>query len=51
MLPAATIERNPYLTPAFSRHGGHVGFMGGTPWAPSFWAEEVAASFLTETLV
>jgi hypothetical protein len=51
MLPTATIERNPYLTPAFSRRGGHVGFMGGTPWAPSFWAEEVAASFLTETLV
>ncbi len=46
-LPRAAVARNPYLVPGFSRDGGHVGFISGTPWAPRFHAEEAAARFLS----
>ena len=41
---------NPCLTPEFSRHGGHVGFVSGRPWALDLWAERRAARFLAGCL-
>lgn len=49
-LPHRAIAKNPHLVPAISSHGGHVGFITGTPWAPRFIAEESAAEFLADTL-
>jgi predicted alpha/beta-fold hydrolase len=45
-IPRAAARENPCITAAFTEHGGHVGFVGGTPWAPEFWAEAEAARFL-----
>ena len=45
-LPRREIEANPHLAAAFTGAGGHVGFIGGPPWAPDFWAEREAARFL-----
>lgn len=45
-LPHAAVRDNPWLTAAFAEHGGHVGFIGGQPWAPELWAEREAARFL-----
>ena len=50
-IPRDAVARNPNLIPAFTRQGGHVGFIsGGTPWAPVFWAERLAAEFLAAHL-
>lgn len=49
-LPRDAIARNPFLVPVITRHGGHVGFIGGPPWAPRFWAEAEAARFLAARL-
>jgi predicted alpha/beta-fold hydrolase len=48
-LPRAAMERNPYIVPRLSRHGGHVGFIAGALHAPRFYAEETAAHFLANT--
>lgn len=50
-LPRDAVARNPHLIPAFSRHGGHVGFICGTPHTPHHHAEESAASFLADALL
>jgi uncharacterized protein len=44
--PAEVLEENPFLVDGFTRRGGHVGFVEGSPWKPRFWAEEQAARFL-----
>jgi hypothetical protein len=31
-----------------SRHGGHVGFVGGAPWKPRYWLEERIPEFIDE---
>ncbi len=49
-VPRAAARDNPFITAAFTEHGGHVGFVAGTPWAPQFWAEAEAARFLGEQL-
>jgi predicted alpha/beta-fold hydrolase len=49
-VPFAAIRANPRITAAITRRGGHVGFLGGRPWAPTFWAEEEAARFLAGVL-
>jgi predicted alpha/beta-fold hydrolase len=49
-LPLDVIARNPNLTPVITERGGHVGFIGGAPWRPVYWAEEEAARFLYERL-
>ncbi|MET0395566.1 MAG: hydrolase [Longimicrobiaceae bacterium] len=49
-VPRAAARANPHITAAFTEHGGHVGFVAGTPWAPEFWAEAEAARFLGEQL-
>lgn len=45
-IPHAAIDGNPVLHKAFVPHGGHVGFIGGPPHRPRFWAEREAARFL-----
>lgn len=45
-IPLAAAARNPCITAVVTDHGGHVGFIGGPPWAPQFWAEAEAARFL-----
>jgi predicted alpha/beta-fold hydrolase len=49
-IPHAAVAANPWLAAAFTAHGGHVGFIGGPPWAPRFWAEAEAARFLAARL-
>jgi len=46
-LPRDQVRDNPWLSAAFTQHGGHVGFIGGPPWRPRFWAESEAARFLS----
>ena len=55
-LPAASIpvdeaERNPAVHLALETRGGHVGFLEGSPWRPSFWGDEEAARFLADALL
>ena len=46
-LPRDAVRRNPAPVAAFTRRGGHVGFVGGAlPWRPRFWREAEAARFL-----
>ena len=45
-IPHEVIAANPVLHPAFTQHGGHVGFVAGPPRRPRFWAEREAARFL-----
>jgi predicted alpha/beta-fold hydrolase len=49
--PREQVDANPHLTAVLTEHGGHVGFVEGPPWAPSFWAEGTAAAFLAGHLV
>lgn len=51
-VPRDAARENPFVVEGFTRHGGHVGFVGGgAPWAPEFWAEAEAARFLHDVLV
>ena len=39
------------IEPLFTRHGGHVGFVGGPhPWSPRYWAEERMLEWLEHRL-
>ena len=49
-VPRGVADSNPQLTEAFTARGGHVGFVGGQPWAPELWAEREAARFVTAHL-
>jgi len=49
-IPRAQAQGHPWLHLALQRLGGHVGFLGGTPRSPTFWAEEEGARFLAEHL-
>jgi len=44
-------QENPYLLPSFQPKGGHVGFVAGGPWRPTFWAESTAADYLRHQLL
>jgi uncharacterized protein len=46
--PHAAVAANPWLHAVVTPQGGHVGFIDGPPWRPTFWAERVAARFLAE---
>ena len=48
--PWAAVRSNHWLQAEITDGGGHVGFVGGTPWRPTFWAEREAARFLAEEL-
>lgn len=51
-LPRDAVRRNPALIAAFTKRGGHVGFVSGAlPWRPRFWAEAEAARFLQYRLL
>ena len=41
---------NPFLTTEFSRRGGHVGFVAGSPWRPQYYAERRVGEFLEAVL-
>lgn len=49
-IPLEALAANPHVAAALPERGGHVGFLGGTPWRPAFWAEEEAARFLAANL-
>jgi uncharacterized protein len=49
--PYAAVSANPCLHAVVTPTGGHVGFIEGWPWAPSFWAEREAARFLADRLL
>jgi predicted alpha/beta-fold hydrolase len=49
-VPPPELTTNPLIEGVFPRSGGHVGFVGGSPWAPEFWAERTAAEFLAAKL-
>jgi len=49
-VPTEAIRTNPCLIDGVTEKGGHVGFIGGSPWRPIFWAEREAARFLAERL-
>jgi len=50
-VPHAAVAGNPFLCAAFTRAGGHVGFVqGSSPLSARFWAEREAARFLASEL-
>ena len=49
-IPHDAIAANPVLHAALVRHGGHVGFIAGSPRRPWFWAEREAARFLATAI-
>ncbi len=49
-VPRQAVRANPALCAAFTPEGGHVGFLGGLPWRPRFWADEEAARYLAAAL-
>jgi uncharacterized protein len=49
-LPRQAFAQNASIEARVARHGGHVGFVTGPPWAPGFWAEEEAARFVAAQL-
>ncbi len=50
VIPVDEIRRNRHLNLEITPHGGHVGWVGGSPLAPRFWAEERAISFVDDLL-
>jgi predicted alpha/beta-fold hydrolase len=50
-IPHEAVKANPALFPAFTRRGGHVGFLEGViPGLPTFWTEKEGTRFLKEML-
>jgi predicted alpha/beta-fold hydrolase len=45
-IPRETIARNPALHLWLAPVGGHVGFVGGSPWRPEYVAESLIVDFL-----
>lgn len=45
-VPVEAARANPAVTLVATRAGGHVGFVSGWPFFPSFWAEARAVAFL-----
>ena len=41
---------NPFVTTEFHERGGHVGFVGGAPWRPTYYVESRVGSFLENYL-
>lgn len=49
-IPVEAARENPHVTLEVTRAGGHVAFVGGWPFWPSFWAERRAVDFVAERL-
>lgn len=49
-IPVAQARGNPWVTLEVTPGGGHVAFVGGSPVAPTFWAEERAVAFLRQRI-
>lgn len=49
VIPAAH-ELSPAVTLEVSRHGGHVGFVEGTPWKPRYWLEQRIVQHLNHAM-
>ena len=56
-LPSAVLDEvfavartSRFLRTEFSRRGGHVGFVGGLPWRPEYYAERRVGEFLESVL-
>jgi predicted alpha/beta-fold hydrolase len=45
-IPVAEARANPHVALETTEAGGHVAFVAGSPFWPSFWAERRAADFL-----
>jgi predicted alpha/beta-fold hydrolase len=45
-IPAAAAKANPHVTLEATQAGGHVAFVSGAPFWPSYWAERRAVEFL-----
>jgi predicted alpha/beta-fold hydrolase len=45
-IPVEAARANPAVTLETTRAGGHVAFVGGSPFWPSYWAERRAVEFL-----
>lgn len=43
-------EGNPHLSVEFHARGGHVGFVGGAPWRPTYYVEGRVSEFLAGCL-
>jgi uncharacterized protein len=48
--PHDAVAANPSVSVIVHRRGGHVGFIDGQPWRPTFWAERVGARYLAAQL-
>ena len=46
----AIAASNPFVTTEFHPRGGHVGFVGGAPWKPTYYVESRVGSFLESYL-
>ncbi len=44
-LPRRTADRSPYLVPAFTDRGGHVGFIAGSAGRPQYWLQKETIRF------
>lgn len=49
-IPHDVIAANPYLYPAFPKHGGHVGFLAGFPPNHHNWSQAQAVRFVNAAL-
>ncbi len=47
-LVPADARRNSMLHGLFTQRGGHLGFAGGSPWKPNFWAEARVMDWLLQ---
>lgn len=49
-IPEALCRGHRWLHGCFTRHGGHVGFVAGTPLEPSYWSELELLRFFDDVL-
>jgi predicted alpha/beta-fold hydrolase len=49
-VPFAAARANPHVTLEVTPSGGHVAFVAGAPFWPSYWAERRAVDFLAALL-